>query len=64
MIIFIASIILILLETNLNSYKKYCENKDFCNICLPSKDTKILELNQYHESDKVHLLSLQILNVF
>ena len=29
-----------------------CENKDFCSVIMPSKDTKILELNQYQKSDK------------
>ena len=23
------------------SYEKVCENKDFCNVAMPSKDTKI-----------------------
>ena len=39
-------------EYNLNSHKKVCENQDFCNIMMPSKDTKILEFNQYQKSDK------------
>ena len=34
------------------SHKRVCENKDFCNIIMPSKDTKILEFNQYQKSDK------------
>ena len=29
-----------------------CENKDFCNIVIPSETTKILEFNQYQKSDK------------
>ena len=29
-----------------------CENKDFCSVIMPSKDTKILELNQDQKSDK------------
>ena len=29
-----------------------CEKKDFCNIAMPSQDTKILEVYQYHKSDK------------
>ena len=29
-----------------------CENKDFCNIVMPSKDNRILEFNQYQKSDK------------
>ena len=34
------------------SHKKGCENKDFCNVIMPSEDTKILEFNQNHKSDK------------
>ena len=33
--------------------KNVCENKDFCNVIMPSEDTKILEFNQYQKSDKV-----------
>ena len=33
-------------------HKKACENKDFRNEITPSKDTKILEFNQYQNSDK------------
>ena len=36
----------------LESYIKVCENKKFCNVIMPSKDTKVLELNQYQKSDK------------
>ena len=36
----------------LESHKKVCENKDFCNVILPSEDTKILEFNKYRKSDK------------
>ena len=36
----------------LESHKKVCENKDFCNVIVPSEDTKILEFNQYQKSDK------------
>ena len=39
-------------ENKLQSHKRVCENKDFCNIIMPSDDTKILELNQYQKSDK------------
>ena len=31
---------------------KRCENKDFCNVVIPSENTKILELNQYKKSNK------------
>ena len=36
----------------LESHKKVYENKDFCNVIKPSKDTKILEFNQYQKSNK------------
>ena len=36
----------------LESHKKVCENKDFCNVIMPSEDTKIWEFNQYQKSDK------------
>ena len=28
---------------------RVCENKGFCNIIMPSEDTKILEFNQYQK---------------
>ena len=36
----------------LESHKKVCENKDFCNVIMPSEDTKIWEFNQCQKSDK------------
>ena len=39
-------------ENQHESYEKVCENKDFCNIAMPSEDTTILEFNQYKKSDK------------
>ena len=35
----------------LESHKKVCENKDFCNIIMPSEHNKTLESNQYQKSD-------------
>ena len=32
-------------KSKLESHKKVCENKYFCNIIMPSQDTKILEFN-------------------
>ena len=43
-------------EKKLESRKKVCENKDFCNIIRPSKDAKILEFNQFKKSDKAPFL--------
>ena len=40
-------------EKKLELHKKVCENKDFCNVIMPSEDTKILEFNQYPKYDKV-----------
>ena len=34
------------------SHKKICENKDFCNVIMPSEDNKILEFNHNKKSDK------------
>ena len=34
-------------ENKLQSHKRVCENKDFCNIIMHSDDTKILKFNQY-----------------
>ena len=47
-------------------HKKVCENKDFCNVVMPSEDTKILGFSQYQKSDKVPFIifaDLEILNV-
>ena len=37
--------------------KMLCENKDFCNLIMPSKDTRILEFNQYQKSDKATFIT-------
>ena len=34
------------------SHKKLCQNKDFCNVVMPSEDTKLSQSNQYQKSDK------------
>ena len=39
-------------KNKLESHKKVCENKYFCNIVMSSEDTKILKFNQYQKSDK------------
>ena len=39
-------------KNKLELHKKVCENKDFCNLIIPSEDTKILEFNQNQISDK------------
>ena len=53
MVIFTVWIAFILSQQKiLQSHKRVCENKDFCNIIMPPEDTKILEFNQYQKSDK------------
>ena len=39
-------------ENKHESLKKVCENKDFCNVIMPSEDTKVLTFNQYKKFDK------------
>ena len=39
-------------KNKLELYKNVGENKDFCNVIMPSQDTKMLEFNQYQKSDK------------
>ena len=50
-------------KNKLKSLERVCENKDFCSVVMPSEDTKILELNQYQNLIKGHLLFMQILSV-
>ena len=42
-------------KTSLN-HKNLYENEDFQNIVMPFEDTKILEFDQYHKSDKVSFI--------
>ena len=39
-------------ENKLESHKRVCENKGFCNIIMPSEDTEILQFDQYQKLDK------------
>ena len=39
-------------KNKLELHKKVCENKDFCNVIMPSEDTEILKFNQYPKSAK------------
>ena len=53
MVIFTVWIAFILWQQKtLQSHKRVCENKDFCNIIMPPEDTKILQFNQCQKSDK------------
>ena len=40
------------IENNWEYHKKVCQNKGFCNVAVPSEDTKILEFNKIQKSDK------------
>ena len=52
----IAFIILQKKKKKLESHKKVCENKDFCNIIMPPENKKILEFNQYQKSAKAQFI--------
>ena len=41
-------------KNKLQSRKRVCKNKDFCNVIMPFEDTKIfnIEFNQYQKFDK------------
>ena len=39
-------------KSMLESHKKICGNKDFCNVVIFSEDTKVLEFNQNQKSYK------------
>ena len=43
-------------KNKLQSHKKR-KNKDFCNVIMPSEDTKILEFNQHQKSDKAPFIN-------
>ena len=43
-------------KNKLELHKRVCENKDFCNVIMPSEDINILEITQYQLSDKVPFL--------
>ena len=38
-------------EKKRESHEKVCGNNDFCNVIMPSEDTKMLGFNQYQISD-------------
>ena len=40
------------IKNKLESHKRVCENKYFCNIIMPFEDTKRLEVHEYQKSDK------------
>ena len=39
-------------KNKLESHKKLCENKNFCDVVMPPEDTKVLEFNQHQIFDK------------
>ena len=50
-------------QKNVKSHEKVCENKDFCNVIIPSEDTKILGFNQYQKSDKASFIILLFMEI-
>ena len=46
-------------KNKLDSHKKVCKNKDFCDVAMHSQDTKILEFSQYQKSDKTTFIILK-----
>ena len=44
--------------------KNVSENKDFCNVIIPSEEIKILEFNQYQKSDKAPFIFYADLECF
>ena len=44
-------------KNKLESHKKLCENKNFCDVVMPSEDTKVLEFSQYQMFDKTQSIS-------
>ena len=55
MVIFNVWIVFISSNKKLESHKKVCENKDFCNLVMP-KDVKVLDFNQNQKSDKAGII--------
>ena len=39
-------------KCNLELHRRTCENKNVCNVIMPSEGNKISEFNQYQKSDK------------
>ena len=50
-------------KNKLELHKKVCENKDFCDVIIPSESTKTLEFINIKNLIKHHLLFMQIFNV-
>ena len=40
------------IKNKIESYKKVCGDKDFCNVIMSSEDSELLEFNRYQEADK------------
>ena len=51
-------------KNKLESHKTVSKNKDFCDIIMPFENTKILESNQYQNSDKVSFVIYADLECF
>ena len=44
-------------ENKIKSHKNVCDNNNFCNIVMPTKDNKTLELNQYYKSEFMQMFN-------
>ena len=44
-------------ENKCESHKRVYKNKDFCNVLVLSKDTKILEFSQHQKYDKAPFIT-------
>ena len=47
----------------LSCLHSFATEEDFCNVIMPSEDTKILDFNKYQIFDKYHLLFMEIFNL-
>ena len=47
----------------LQSFARENKRKDFCNVAMPSEDTKTLEFNQYQKSDKALFVVQLMFNI-
>ena len=48
-------------KRKLESHKKICQNKDSCNVVMPSDGTLILCFNQYKKSDEAPFIIIYYL---
>ena len=51
-------------KSKLQLHERVYKNKYFCNIIMPFKGSKILEFNQYQQSDKVTFITSAVLLLY